>query len=112
MLHPPNQYEADDKRFPVARRDQGICAGLLFAAQPRRYFDKQVDAWQMEMPTVENALNRLHQTFKTSITPAQSMKRLISRKEAGQSCTEHFLFLVAVSDACGGAASLVLNNIV
>ena len=40
------------------------------------------------------------------------MKLLASKKDPKGSWTEHYLYLVAVSDACGGAESLVLDNVV
>ena len=55
---------------------------------------------------------RLLQTFTTKITPAQSMKLFTAAKSPQRSWTEHFLYLTAVNDACGGADNLVLDNIV
>lgn len=111
-LHPPNQYGADGKRFPVARRDQGRRAGSL----PGRHSPAvllQAGRCLVDGNADGRAITKsAPQTFKTAITPAQSMNLLTSRKEASRSWPEHFLFLVAMSDACGGAASLVLNNIV
>ena len=40
------------------------------------------------------------------------MKLFTAAKSTQQSWTEHFLYLTAVSDACGGADNLVLDNIV
>ena len=40
------------------------------------------------------------------------MKLFMQKKEARRTLTEHFLYMVAVSDARGGADLLVPNNIV
>ncbi|KAG2790976.1 hypothetical protein PC129_g21386 [Phytophthora cactorum] len=57
-------------------------------------------------------MQRLLYTFATKITPTQSMKMFTAPKSAKRSWTEHYLYLVAVSEACGGADNLVLDNIV
>ena len=57
-------------------------------------------------------MQRLLQTFNTKIPPAQSMKLFTAPKAGHRSWTDHLLYLTAVSDACGGADSLVLNDIV
>ena len=57
-------------------------------------------------------MQRLLQTFSTKISPAQSMKLFTAPKASHRSWTDHFLYLTAVSDACGGADTLVLDNIV
>ena len=57
-------------------------------------------------------MQRLLQTFNTKISPAQSIKLFTAPKASHRSWTDHFLYLTAVSDACGGANSLVLDNIV
>lgn len=50
--------------------------------------------------------------FATKINPAQSMKLFTAPKSSRRSWTEPFLYLTAMSDACGGADHLVLDNIV
>ena len=40
------------------------------------------------------------------------MKLFTAPKSAKRSWTEHYLYLVAVSEACGGADNLVQDNIV
>ena len=57
-------------------------------------------------------MQRLLHTFATKITPAQSMKMCTAAKNSRRSWAEHYLYLVAVSEACGGADNLVLDNIV
>ncbi|KAG2984949.1 hypothetical protein PC118_g8585 [Phytophthora cactorum] len=54
----------------------------------------------------------LFHTFATKITPAQSMKMFTGSKSAKRSWTVHYLYRVAVSEACGKAENLVLDNIV
>ena len=50
--------------------------------------------------------------FKTTITASQSMKLFTVKKDPKRSWPEHYLYLVAVSDVCGGADAQVLDNIV
>ena len=57
-------------------------------------------------------MQRLRQTFSTKITPAQRMNFFTAPKAVHRSWTDHFLYLKAVSDACGGADNLVLEKIV
>ncbi|CCI48058.1 unnamed protein product [Albugo candida] len=54
----------------------------------------------------------LHQCFQTTITQTQATKLLTARKDPKRSWPEHFLYLVASSDARSGAEALVLKNIV
>ena len=77
-----------------------------------RYYNKQVDTWWGQIPTLAHVMERLHQTFKTNITASQSMKLFTAKKDSKRSWPEHYLYLVAVSDACGGADAQVLDNIV
>ncbi|OWZ21672.1 hypothetical protein PHMEG_0003732 [Phytophthora megakarya] len=46
-------------------------------------------------------MQRLLHNFVTKITLAQSMKMFTAPKSAKRSWTEHYLYLVAVSEACG-----------
>ena len=57
-------------------------------------------------------MQRLVHAFATKITPAQSMKIFTAPKYSKRSWTEHCLYLVVVSEACGGADNLVQDNIV
>lgn len=86
--------------------------GQHLSGMAQKYYRRQVEAWWIESPTLEHAMQRLLQTFATKITPAQSMKLFTALKSPQRNWTEHYLYLTAVSDACGGAESLVLDNIV
>ena len=86
--------------------------GQHLAGTAQKYYRRQVETWWSESQTLEYAMQRLLQTFSTKITPAQSMKLFTAAKSPQRSWTEHFLYLTAVSDACGGADNLVLDNIV
>nr|CCA23219.1 conserved hypothetical protein [Albugo laibachii Nc14] len=77
-----------------------------------RYYNRQVEGWWEEEPTLEHAMQRLLHTFATKITPARSMKLLTAPKSPMRSGTGHYLYLVAASEACGGADNLVQDNIV
>jgi hypothetical protein len=104
---------------------QGLGSGFAWAEEVKvdilghhltgmagRYYNQQVEGWWDESPTLEHAMQRLLHTFATKITPAQSMKMFTAPKSAKRSWTEHYLYLVAVSEACGGVENLMLDNIV
>ncbi|CAI5733954.1 unnamed protein product [Hyaloperonospora brassicae] len=57
-------------------------------------------------------MEQLLATFKTTIKAGQAMKLFLAKKEARRTWVEHYLYMVAVSDARGGADSLVLDKIV
>ncbi|CAI5705531.1 unnamed protein product [Peronospora effusa] len=55
----------------------------------------------------------MYQAFRTTITASQLMKLFTAKKDHKRSWTEHYLYMVAVCDACGGGAEArVLDNIV
>ena len=66
----------------------------------------------MILPAGPPASQRLLQTFNIKIPPIQRIKLFTVSKSSQRYWTEHFLYLTAVSDACGGADNLVLDNIV
>ncbi|KAE9208587.1 hypothetical protein PF002_g19359 [Phytophthora fragariae] len=73
----------------------------------------QVEAWWSQMPTLQYVMERMLETYKTNITPAQAMKLFTASKDPKRTWPEHYMYLVATSEACGGGADyLVLNNIV
>ena len=57
-------------------------------------------------------MQMLLQTFNIKMTSAQSMKLFTANKSSQRNWTDHFVYLTAVRDACGGADNLVLDNIV
>lgn len=86
--------------------------GQHLTGTTQKYYQRQVKTWWTGFQMLEHAMQRLLQTFLTKITSIQSMKLFTAAKSLQQSWTEHFLYLTAVSDACGGADNIVLDNIV
>ncbi|KAG6612645.1 Integrase catalytic core protein [Phytophthora cinnamomi] len=87
--------------------------GHYLSETAERYYNKQVVVWWAQMPTLQYVKERMIEAFNTNITPAQAMKLFTAAKDGNRSWPEHYMYLVAISEACGGGADyLVLNNIV
>ncbi|POM64758.1 LOW QUALITY PROTEIN: Hypothetical protein PHPALM_19669 [Phytophthora palmivora] len=81
--------------------------GDYLSGNAEKYYNEQVKAWWAQSPTLQ------YITFKTNITPAQAMKLFPASKDAKRTWPEHYMYLVAISEACdGGADYLVLTTIV
>nr|CCA20970.1 conserved hypothetical protein [Albugo laibachii Nc14] len=66
-----------------------------------RYYNQQVEGRLKEQPILEHATQRLLHTFATKLTRAHSIKMFTATKSPARSWTEHYLYLVTVSEACG-----------
>lgn len=48
-------------------------------------YNEQVDTWWRQISTLAHVMECFHQTFKTTITSAQSMKLFVAKKDSKRS---------------------------
>nr|CCA15954.1 conserved hypothetical protein [Albugo laibachii Nc14] len=86
--------------------------GHYLQGMAERYYHKKLERWWNQIPTLQYAMEKMLEAFKTHITPAKSMRLFTRPKDPTRSWTEHFLYLVAVAEGSERAVDyLVLNNI-
>lgn len=73
-----------------------------------RCFNKQVDTWLSVLQTVQYVMQRMLVTFKNVLTAAQAVNQ-IRQNGLLALVVRKILYLVAVSDAAGGAEQQVLR---
>lgn len=92
---------------------EDVKVGLYLSGTAERYYPKQVELWWSQRLTLKYIMERMLKAFKTNITPAQAIKLFTAPKNTRRSWSERYMYMLAVSEACGGGADyLVLNNIV
>ncbi|OWY99298.1 hypothetical protein PHMEG_00029719 [Phytophthora megakarya] len=87
--------------------------GHYLSGKAERYYNTQVVSWASQVPTLQFVMERMLDTFRTTITPAQATKLFMVPKDSKRSWPEHYLYLVAVREAYeGGSDYLVLDSLV
>ena len=86
--------------------------GQHLADKAQTYYRRLMEIWGSESQTLEHAMQSLLQNLNTKILPAKSVRMFKTPRASHRSWMKLFLYLAAVSDVCGGADTLVLDNIV
>ncbi|CAI5720402.1 unnamed protein product [Peronospora destructor] len=85
--------------------------GRYLTGKAGQHFNIQVDTWYSENPQVWYSMDRMNLNFGPRISKSQAFKLFTFEKKESVSWSDHMLFLMAVSDAVGGAQDQVLENI-
>lgn len=85
--------------------------GRYLTGKAGQHFHSQVDTWYTENPQIWYSMDRMNLKFGPRISRSQAFKLFTCKKKESMSWNDHMLYLMAVSDAVGGAQDQVLENI-
>ena len=76
------------------------------------YYAKRATIWWNEQPALWYTLDKMSEAFRSNMTRAKANKLFMQKKDPRKTWTQHYLYLVALGDAIGGADAQVLESIV
>ena len=88
------------------------CLCLHLGGSAEKYFCKMAESWWNQEATLFYAMNRMLEVYRTSIASSQAVQLFLAPKDPKRSWAEHYMYLVAVSEAAGGKDDMVVENIV
>nr|CCA19525.1 GK15001 putative [Albugo laibachii Nc14] len=86
--------------------------GEFLRGKAARYFNQRVHSWWRMTPTLGFVMEKMVDSYRIVFYKQQTIKLFAERKEKGQSCNDHLLYLVALQEATNSGEELIMENIV